>query len=203
MSLTRWRRREMALPLLVITIYVLAILALPLGQTFYSIPLLPILSLLAADQLYRLSLRWRSLSLIFFTVGLIWWGVEIRQCYPDYHLNGYQWVGARPLFGRSSLGYRSIVYVPLDGTQQVIEWLNVHAKAGEVAQLYLGPRFIIDFLAPDPAYRFTVVYRDTFDLKPDYVGIQIGSIISMGTGTDFPHEEFFYYPFDILEFRQK
>jgi len=196
-SLIQWRRRDLSLPLLVSTVYFLAILILPLGQTFYTIPLLPTLSLLAADQLYRLGLKWRKISFTILVIGLIWWGVEMKRCYPDYHLNGYQWVGARPLFGRSSIGYRSIVYVPLDGVQQVMEWLNVHAKTGEVAQLYIEPWFVVNFLAPNPVYQLTDGLEVSLDTKPDYVVIHIGSTISMGTGRDTPQGDVFHYPLDI------
>ena len=88
------------------------------------------------------------ISLALILLGLIWWAVEVKLCYPDYHLNGYQWLGARPFFGRSSIGYRSIVYVPSDGVQQAMEWLNDHAKAGEIAQVYGAPRHIVEMIAP-------------------------------------------------------
>jgi hypothetical protein len=195
-AITQWRRRALTLPLLVATTYLFTILILPLGQTFYTIPLLPILSLLAADQLHYLFMKRRKISLAIIALGLVWWGVEVRQCYPDYHLNGYQWVGARPFFGRSSIGGRSIVFVPLDGIQQAIEWLNVHAESGETAQLYAGPWYIINYLAPDPVYQLTDGFKDTLDAKPNYVVIHIASTIWMGTGSDTPEGNVFRYPFD-------
>jgi hypothetical protein len=195
-SLTQWRRRELTLPLLVATAYGLAILLLPLGQTFYTIPLLPILSLLAADQLLRLVLNRRKISFALI-LGLFWWGVEMKQCYPDYHLNGYQWVGARPFFGRSSIGYRSIVYVPLDGVQQVLEWLNVHAENGQTAQLYIEPWYIVNVLAPDPVYQLTDGFKDNLDAKPDYVVTHIVFSIWQGEGSDTPQGDVFRHPFDV------
>jgi hypothetical protein len=120
----------------------------------------------------------------------------MKVSYPDYHLNGYQWLGARPFFGRSSVGYRSIVYVPLDGVQQAMEWLNSHAGRGQVVLLYAGPWYIIETLAPDPVYTPINGFTGSFDSKPDFVVIHIGSTIRQGEGSDTPEENIFEYPFD-------
>jgi hypothetical protein len=197
-SVTQWRRRELTLPLLVAAIYLSAIIFLPLGQTFYTIPLLPILSLLAADQLLRLFFKRRRISLTLIILGMSWWGVEVKQCYPDYHLNGYQWLGARPFFGRSSIGYRSIVFVPLDGVQQVMEWLNTHAESGQIAQLYVEPWYIVTSLAPDPVYQLTDGFKDNLSSKPDYVVTHIASNIWQGAGSDTPQGDVYRYPFDVV-----
>jgi hypothetical protein len=195
-SLTQWRRPELTTSLMIVAAYLAILLILPLGQTFYTIPLLPILSLLAADQLLRLWSKHRHISLALVTLGLIWWAVEMSGSYPDYHLNGYQWLGARPFLGRSSLGYRSIVYTPLDGVQQAMGWLNTHAKAGQIALLYAGPPYIIDTLAPDPAYAIIYGPKSNLDSKPDYVVVHMDSIIRQGEGSDTPQENIFEYPFD-------
>ena len=195
-SLAQWRRPELALPLLVVTAYFFTILILPLGQTFYTIPLLPILSLLAAYQLLRFHSKRPRISLALMILGLIWWGVEMRQVYPDYHLNGYQWLGTRPVFGRSSIGYRSIVYTPSDGVQQSMEWLNAHAKAGETALLYVGPWHIVRAVAPDPVYNYTDGSKIDLAAEPDYVVIHIESTIWQGEGSETPEGDIFRYPFD-------
>lgn len=195
-SLAQWRRPELTTSLMIVAAYLAILLILPLGQTFYTIPLLPIFSLLAADQLLRLWSKHRKILLALVTLGVLWWGVEMKGSYPDYHLNGYQWLGARPFFGRSSLGYRSIVYVPLDGVQQAMVWLNTHAKAGQMALLYAGPRYIIDTLAPDPAYAIIYGPESNLNSRPDYVVVHIGSVIRQGEGRDTPQENIFEYPFD-------
>ena len=195
-SLAQWRRRELSLPLILGALYLFTLLFLPLGQTFYTIPLLPIFSLLAADQLLRLRSQRKMISLALILLGLIWWAVEVKLCYPDYHLNGYQWLGARPFFGRSSIGYRSIVYVPSDGVQQAMEWLNDHAKAGEIAQVYGAPRHIVEMIAPDPAYQVIDGLQGNYIQKPDYVVIHVESMIWQGEGSDNPQGSIFRYPFD-------
>lgn len=196
-GLTQWRRRELILPLMVVSAYFLMLIILPLGQTFYTIPILPVLSLLAADQLLCLFPKWKKISLAFLGLGLLWWGVETKQCYPDYHLNGYQWLGARPFLGRSSIGYRSIVYVPSDGVQQSMEWLNAHAESGQKAQLYVEPLHIVKAMAADSVYDVIDGRETTLSSKPDYVVVHIGATIVQGEGRENPPGDVFQYPFDI------
>ena len=131
-------------------------------------------------------------------LGLGWWGIEINQYYPDYHLNGYQWLGERPFFGRSSIGYRSIVYVPSDGVQQSMEWLNEHAGPDQVAQLYVGPSWhIVNSIAPGPIYEISNGREETLDVKPDFVVIHIGATIWQGEGVDAPTDSIFQHPYDL------
>jgi hypothetical protein len=196
-SLTQWRRRELTLPVLIVTVYLSALLLLPLGQTFYTIPLLPILSLLLAVQLLRLISERGKIYASLLVLGLIWWGVEMKQCYPDYHLNGYQWLGARPFFGRSSIGYRSVVYIPSDGVQQAMEWLNSNAETGQVALLYLEPWFLVRELASSHDYEFKNGFNDSLKSKPDYVAIHINSTIFQGESSDIPQRSIFRYPFEV------
>ena len=196
-SVRQWQRRELTLPLLVVGTYGLGLLLLPLAQTFYTIPILPILSVLAANQLLRLYALRHKLGLAFILSAVIWWGVEMRQCYPDYHLNGYQWLGERPFFGRSSIGYRSIVYVPSDGVEQVMEWLNANAKSGQIAQLYVEPWHIVDSMTHDAVYKITDGFEEPLDTGPDYVVIHIGALIWQGEGNDNPQGSIIRSPFDI------
>jgi hypothetical protein len=199
----QWHRHELMLPLLVGGSYFAGLLLLPLGQTFYTIPILPILSLLAADMIKRLWSKHRRVTLILMTLGSIWWGVEMVQCYPDYNLNGYQWLGERPLFGRSSIGYRSVVYTPSDGIQQVLEWLEANVKPGEAAQLYVGPWHIVRHIAPNPGYHLTNGFDESLLSKPDYVGVDINSVIWHGFGDDTPEGNIFRYPFNIEQLQRE
>ncbi len=193
-SLRQWHRPGLTLPLMIGSAYLAVLLVLPLGQTFYTIPLLPIFSLLAAVQLMRLiSKSWR-ISLTLIVLGLILWGVEVILCYPDYHLNGYQWLGARPFFGRSSIGYRSIVFLPSDGVQQSVEWVDQHVKAGQIVQLYVGPWHMVKAMVPDPAYKIVNGLTDRPIDEPDYIVIDINSTLWHGEGSDTPAGSVFRYP---------
>jgi hypothetical protein len=200
-SLVQWRRPELTLPLLVILTYSAGLIILPLAQTFYTIPILPVLSLLAADQFVRLWSQRHILAVVLALVTVGWWGIEMVQSYPDYHLNGYQWLGTRALFGRSSIGYRSVVFTPADGVQQAVEWLNSNAKPGEVAQLYISPLHIVRYIAPEPDYQLTNGYEATLSSKPDYVVLHINDILWQGHGNDTPVGDVVRYPLDkkILE----
>jgi 4-amino-4-deoxy-L-arabinose transferase-like glycosyltransferase len=195
-GLTQWRRPELMLPLLVVASYFAGLLLLPLAQTFYTLPILPALSLLLADQFVRLWQHRRKLALTLAVLMIGWWGVEMVQCYPDYHLNGYQWLGKRVLFGRSSIGYRSVVFTPADGVQQVIEWLNMNAEPGQVAQLYISPWHIVRYIAPDPSYLLTNGSEETLINKPDYVVMHINDLLSQGHGMETPEGDVVRYPFD-------
>lgn len=195
-SMFKWRQLGL-LPLLILVSYFAGLLLLPLGQTFYTMPLLPILSLLAAHQFMQLWLHRRRIAYVLALLSTGLWVVEMIQSYPDYHLNGYQWLGERVLFGRSSIGYRSVVFTPSDGVQQAIEWLNAHAEPGQVAQLYIGPWHIVRYTAPDPAYKLTNGFEDSLLSKPDYVVVHINEIITEGNERDdTPQGGVIHFPFD-------
>jgi 4-amino-4-deoxy-L-arabinose transferase-like glycosyltransferase len=184
------------LPLLVGGLYLGGLILLPIAQTFYAIPLLPGMSILAAGMFMEAWQQRRRLAQVLAVVALGWWALEMAQCYPDYNLNGYQWLGARPLFGRSSISYRSVVMTPSDGVQQVMEWLNANAKPGESAQLYIMPWHIVQTVAPDPQYRIFDGNKRSLAGRPDYVVVEINSIIWNGWGTDTPVGEVIRLPYD-------
>lgn len=196
LSILQWRRVGL-LPLLILLSYTAGLMILPLTQTFYSIPLLPILSLLTAYQFTELWVHRRRIAYVLGFLTTVLWGLEIAQCYPDYQLNGYQWVGQRVLAGRSSIGYRSVVVTSADGVQQAIEWLNANAEPGQVAQLYVGPWHIVRYVAPDPAYKMTNGFEDSLRSQPDYVVVHINELLlEANDRDDTPQGGVISYPFD-------
>jgi len=134
-----WSTGRLNFPLLVGACYFAGLLTLPLAQTFYSVPLLPVLVLFAADAFWHFYQRSRRAAMSLAILMLVFLGVDMAYCYPDYNLNGYQWLGARQLMGRSSIGYRSVVQTPSDGVEQSIRWLNEHAGQGDRVLAYLLP----------------------------------------------------------------
>jgi hypothetical protein len=188
-GIAQWRSRELVLPLSVAISYFAGLLLLPLGQTFYTIPILPVLSLLVADQFLHLWAYRRKIALVFAVLTMGWWGVEMIQSYPDYHLNGYQWVGERDLFGRSSIGYASVVFTPEDGVQQVMEWLNANAEPGQAAQLYFSEFHVVRYMAPEPPYIITNGFTDSLAAQPDYIVTHINALHSQGFGIGAPEED--------------
>jgi hypothetical protein len=180
-------RVELRVPLLAAAGYFVGLEFLPIAQTYYVVPLLPVLMVLAADQFLRLSSRMPSLALPLAGAAVLLLGSDLARCYPDYNLNGYQWLGARALAGRPSIGYRSVVYTPSDGVQQEFEWLNANAAPGKVVLSYVRPWHIV--FMTSPFARFRVVDGSQRRVpSPDYVVTEINALlpweVAAGSGDD-------------------
>jgi hypothetical protein len=193
----QWRREEVRVPLLFVVLYLGGLAILPISQTFYTVPLLPILSLLAADQFARFYSGRRAAALALAALAALGWGADMVLCYPDYNLNGYQYLGARPLLGRSSIGYRSVVQTPSDGVQQAVEWLNANAEPGDQVTAYVSPWHIVEAYAPNPSYRIeSGMGREPF-ARPKYVVTHINDQLWQGWGAnDSPPRNIFATPYD-------
>jgi hypothetical protein len=117
-------------------------------------------------------------------------------CYPDFNLNGYQWLGKRVVAGRATLGYRSILQTPSDGVQQAFEWLNEHARPGERVLAYLHPWHIVQATAPKPVYLIRNGFDGSLFAAPDYVVVHINAQIRQSWWTDVSKGEVFRLPYD-------
>jgi len=179
-----WTRRELRVPLLLAGGYLAGLVMLPLAQVFYAVPLLPLLSLLAADQFLRLLRARKRLGALLAAIVVTCCAVEIVRCYPDYNLNGYQWVGERVLFGRSSIGYQSLVMTPSDGVEQSVAWLNDHARRGETAVLFVEPLHIVRATARRNLYQLVTGTEAALRKEPAYVVTHINASIDNGWGAD-------------------
>ena len=169
----QWRNWKIQYPLMMVWLYLGCLVVLPLAQTFYTIPLLPFLAIFTADQFLALVSRKLFGALGLAGVAALMLGVDLILCYPDYNLNGYQWLGHRILAGRPSIGYRSVVQTPSDGVEQAMEWLNGHAKAGERVRAYISPWHIVREKTPNPAYKLENGLYDKVTADPDYVVVEI------------------------------
>ncbi len=195
------RRHELRLLLAALLLYGLVLLKLPLAQTFYLVPLLPVLALLAADQ----ACRWRARPALIAAAGLVafgWLAVDMARCYPDFNLNGYQYLGERRLAGRATLGYRGVAQVTTDGTEQVLRWTADHAEPGSTVATYLLASHIVH-AAGLPGVTLENGLRSQADLLAgaDYAVIALGSTLADDRGTD-PLEATIYdlpYDPDILQ----
>jgi MFS family permease len=198
-TLFQWkRRREVRFPLLVVLFYFLGLVLLPLAQTFYMIPLLPILAVFGSDQLLRLLARG---SVSAAVIGILAAGlliVDLFLCYPDYNLNGYQWLGARYLVGRSTIGYRSVVQTTSDGVQQVAQWLNENVRPGESVVAYVNPWIIVRETCPDPPFTITKGEWESLRTRPDFVILHINYEIRQRwvDSTAASGESVFWQPYD-------
>lgn len=199
----QWKTKPKArVLLLIVACYFLGLVLLPLAQTFYMMPVLPILAILAADQLLTLMSRRRTLAVgvaILATIGLI---VDLALCYPDFNLNGYQWLGARYLGNRSTIGYRSVVQTTSDGMQQMAEWLVENARPGDRVVAYVYPWHILEAVCADSQLRLRPGQEISVRLRPDYVIVHINHTIRQRWATYFTGEKnaraesVFWEPYD-------
>lgn len=149
----RWRSdTRVRIPLLCVAVYLAFLLKMRLAQTFYTMPIFPWMLLLAADRLTALWHRHHKLAVAIVAVCFATVANDIRFTYPHYQLNGYQWLGARYVLGRSTLAYRGVAQVNSDGVEQALTWLNEHARAGERVKTYIGPDHIVRAISAHPGF---------------------------------------------------
>lgn len=197
-TLLSWRRRpQVRFPSLVVIFYFLGLALLPIAQTFYMMPLLPILAIFAADLWFNL-LSWKRRAALFVGVaaaGLL--VLDLLLCYPDYNLNGYQWLGARYLAGRATLGYRSVVQTTSDGVQQAVEWVCDNARRRERVVVYVHPWHIVWATCPNPNFRFVQGKWETVRSKPDFVVTHINHQIRQSWAGQSRGHGIFWQPYDV------
>lgn len=192
----QWRKRRNHFAVLIVWFYFGSLVVLPLAQTFYTIPLLPILAIFAADQFLLLFSRKRIAAIGLAGLAVLILGVDLILCFPDYNLNGYQWLGKRMLAGRPSVGYRSVVQTPSDGVEQAIGWLNDHAKPGKRVRAYLLSWHIVKATAPSPVYKLENGFQGQLIENPDYVVVEINAQIRQSWWIHSPTEEVFQPLYD-------
>jgi 4-amino-4-deoxy-L-arabinose transferase-like glycosyltransferase len=192
----QWQDPKKRFPVLVVWVYMATLAVLPLAQTFYTVPLLPLLVLFAADQFFRLAARQRTLAIGLAAAAVLVLGGDLVMCYPDYNLNGYQWLGLRTLVGRPSVGYRSVVQTPSDGVEQAINWLNTNAQPGERVRAYLFPWHIVQAAAPDPHYTLENGFQDRITPAPDYILFSINAQINQDWWAWFVQENTHPLPYN-------
>ncbi len=160
------------------------LILLPLAQTFYSVPILPLLAIFAAYGYLKLLKRWRKVmpGLGVLVVAILF--VDLSLCGPDYNLNGYQYLGTRIIAGRASIGYRSVVQTPSDGVQQVFEWLNAHAERNQTVTSYVLEEHILQATAPSSVYQIQNGLHDgTAFPTSDYVVTAINAQVQQSWWT--------------------
>jgi len=189
-------RPALRLPLLLLGAYVLFLLRLPWAQTFYMMPALPVLMILLADQIVELFDRRRSLAVALAAIMAVSLGADLVRCYPDFHLNGYQWIGARPWGGRPSIGSRSVVPIPTDGAEQALRFVATHAAPGDLVATFVRPEHIRDAVLSNPRFLVVDGLADAQILnRADWVVTTLGSEIRNGYGADDP-DDVFALPYD-------
>jgi 4-amino-4-deoxy-L-arabinose transferase-like glycosyltransferase len=200
----QWRQRlQSRFPLLVVLFYTLGLVTLPIAQTFYMMPLLPILTILGADQWFRLLSRRKTLAYLLGGAAALLLLVDIVRCYPDYNLNGYQWLGPRYFLGRPTIGYRSIVQTTSDGVQQAVQWVCDNARVNDQVVVYAYPWHIVEATCPNPPYRIRPGQQGSLHTRPDFVIVHINHTVRAkwsawfsGREVNQPAESVFWEPYD-------
>jgi 4-amino-4-deoxy-L-arabinose transferase-like glycosyltransferase len=204
-ALFQWKRRkQVRFPLLVVLFYCLGLVSLPIAQTFYMMPLLPILAILGADQWFRLLSNSKILAILIGGTAALVLFVDLARCYPDYNLNGYQWLGPSYFISRPSIGYRSIVQTTSDGVQQTIQWVCEHARSNDWVAVYAYPWHIVKASCPDPPFRISRGKWESVLTRPDYVIVHINHRIwakwsawFSGMENNPPADSVFWEPYDV------
>lgn len=195
--LPQWRRPELRAPILISLFYFGGLVLLPLAQTFYVIPILPILAIFAAERFCHLAARWRWAAAALGVGAVVLLATDLAACYPDFNLNGYQWLGAHQLLGRSSIGYRSVIQTPSDGVEQVITWLNEHTAPGERVTSYLLEDHIVKAFAPNPVYRISNGFKELGRPITEYLVTEINTEIPQSWWTPKTSSAVFASPGDV------
>ncbi len=179
-----WRARRstpaVRLPLLVTGCYFLGLLTLPIAQTFYMLPLLPVLAVLAAEGVYQLFTRQRRPALALLVAAALLLGLDLARCYPDYNLNGYQWLGPRLFMGRPTLGYRAIVQTPSDGVEQAVGWVCDRAGPGDLVAVYAYEWHIVEAACPHPPFYLERGGSSILAQEPAYINVHINHTLREG-----------------------
>jgi len=200
----QWRSRPaLRLPVLLVGAYLLFLLRLPWAQTFYMLPAFPALVILLADRMVELFDRRRAVAVALGAVMAVSLVADLVRSAPDYHLNGYQWIGARPWFGRPSIGPRSVVPIPTDGVEQALRYVQANAAPGDVVVAFVRPGHIRDALIAQPAFLLVDGPSEPRALaRADWVVTTLAAEIRHGYGADDP-DTVFAKPYDAAVLRSR
>jgi hypothetical protein len=202
-ALVHFRSRpELRLPVLMAVFYFGFVSLTPVAQTFYMMPVFPLLAILMADWLVETGRRSRPLlvAILLAVVSTIGW--DLAASYPDFALNGYQWTGERYLAGRATLGYRGIAQIRANGVEDLLMWAQDNVAEGDTVAGFISERHIVRALAPDPAYVYIDAFEASFERTcpelacADWVFTEINSHILQRYDGSQPDASIYRYRFD-------
>jgi 4-amino-4-deoxy-L-arabinose transferase-like glycosyltransferase len=142
----------------------LFLLSMPSRQTYYLMSVYPLLTLLLAAFIVRATRRLAArprvqsawVALAITCVAFLAWSDS--RVYPTFGFYGYETLGTRWL-GAESRGYRNIVQVTNDGTEDAFAWALENVPPGKRVVSYLWDDHVIDaYLAGRPV-EFELVRR--------------------------------------------
>lgn len=174
-----------------VALYLAALLLLPIRQSFYLMSVYPLIVLILAAFVVhvaeRLLARERALSawIAISITGCVYllWGTV--RCYPEFGYFGYALVGRNWLSAESS-GYRNLVQVTNDGTEDVMQWLQAHVPPGRRVVSYLWDDHVMDAWLADRPPAFHLVRRNAFAARhnppdiddADYLVLHLNNYVS-------------------------
>jgi hypothetical protein len=159
------------------------------------IPLLPLMAVLGSDLLVDIGRARRGVAAalaILIGAELAW---SYKLTYPDLNLNGYQWLGARYVGGRSTLGYRAIGQVGEDGVEQILRWSLGSIPPGARVASYLPAQHIVGAILVDPRFDLLngLTHPEAMN-DADYVLTSLNGDLVGGDGPLDPEGDPFKYP---------
>ena len=177
----------------ILLMYITMLVTLPLRQPFYLMSIYPLLVLIVSSFLVEITTalyRWGSLqrAWIVMTIAAHFWLIwGVIHVYPEFGWYGYETIGERWL-GQESRGYRNIIQITNDGTEDALRWSMAHVPAGARIVSYLSAYHVVAAYEARHTLRFELIYRlwDTNDarsLRPgeaDYVLIDLNPLIDSG-----------------------
>ncbi|MHC4441067.1 MAG: glycosyltransferase family 39 protein [Planctomycetota bacterium] len=148
----------------VVMLYIVFLLVLPIRQVFYLMSIYPLLMLILAAFMVRITLvlggraLGQSAWIALAATGFLWvlWG-DIRV-WPDFGFYGYEIVGSRWL-GAESRGYRNLIQVTNDGTEDALAWCIENVPGGKRVVSYLWDDHVIDAFVGEHPVDFELVRR--------------------------------------------
>jgi hypothetical protein len=126
-------RCDASLRLLTLTIatFITVLIFLPARQTFYMMSIYPLLILTLPPFVLHITsmLNSKSIKVAWTIIIITCFGYLIRgdiEVFPTFGFFGYETIGSS-WFGHATRGYRSLIQVTDDGTEEALEWCNEHA----------------------------------------------------------------------------
>ncbi len=166
------RDQNLRLLINVVGLYLLALLLLPIRQTFYLMSVYPPLLLLVAAFMAGLARRLsgrpalQSAWVALCATACLYGGWLTARIYPEFGYVGYEAVGDRWL-GAESRGYRNLVQVTNDGTSDALAWLDSRVPPGRRVISLLRDEHVVDsWLAMHPP-SYALVRRSQLGIAVD------------------------------------
>jgi hypothetical protein len=162
--LRAWRHTGLRWMVAVLGIYIVMLVTLPLRQTFYLMSIYPLLILIVSGFLVEMTAAlhpWSILQRVWIGTVIaahLWllWGVV--QVYPEFGWYGYETIGERWL-GEESRGYRNIIQITNDGTEDALYWSVAHVPAGARMVSYLSAYHIVEAFVASHTLPFELIQR--------------------------------------------